>query len=82
MCSLQVQKEALARSYANKKFEQPYQTALYTASVIYEVKRWHISEYEAVIGDLTLQDLQVCNIARHREFVMLLQHLVPAIILV
>ena len=59
--ALQVQKEALARSYANKKFEQPYQTALYTASVICEVKRWHISEYEAVIGGLTLEDLQVAK---------------------
>lgn len=55
----QVQKEALARSFANKRFEQPYQTALYTSSVLHELKRWHISEYEAVIGGLSRDDLQV-----------------------
>lgn len=79
MFCLQVQKEALARSYANKKFEQPYQTALYTASVIYEVKRWHISEYEAVIGDLTLQDLQVSNITRLMKLELQLQQYVSAV---
>lgn len=54
-----VQKEALTRTYLNKKFEQPYQTALYTSSILHEVNRWHMSEYEAVIGNLSLADLQV-----------------------
>lgn len=56
---MQVQREALTRTYANKKFEQPYQTAMYTSSVLHEVKRWHTSEYEAVVGSLSKDDLQV-----------------------
>ena len=56
---MQVQKEAVTREYANKKFEQPYQSAMYTARMAHEFKRWHTSEYQAVIGDLTAADLQV-----------------------
>lgn len=62
LLTLQVQKELALKSYVNKKFEQPYQTALYTSSVIQEVKRWHVAEYEAVIGELSKADLEVHSI--------------------
>jgi hypothetical protein len=56
---MQVQKEALTREYANKKFEQPYESAMNSSSVAHEFKRWHTLELQAVIGDLTAADLQV-----------------------
>ena len=49
----------MTREYANKKFEQPYQSAMYAARIAHEFKRWHTSEYQAVIGGLTAADLQV-----------------------
>lgn len=58
-CVWQVQKDALQRDYSNIKYEQPYQTAMYTQSVLCEAKRWHVHSYEEAVTDLTPQDLQV-----------------------
>ncbi|EIE20423.1 hypothetical protein COCSUDRAFT_30601 [Coccomyxa subellipsoidea C-169] len=52
-----VQKEALAKEYANARYQQPYQTAMYETAVALEARRWHTNEYEAVIGDLQPSDL-------------------------
>ena len=53
LIQLQVQREAVSREYANMRYEQPYQTAIYTSSLLHELRKWHVSEYQAVIGDLT-----------------------------
>ncbi|BDA50691.1 Insulin-degrading enzyme [Coccomyxa sp. Obi] len=53
----QVQKEAVAKEYANARYQQPYQTAMYETAVLFEAQRWHTNEYEAVIGDLQPVDL-------------------------
>ena len=58
---LQVQKDALQRDYSNIKYEQPYQTALYNQSVLFEAKRWHVNSYEEALVDLTSQHLKVSN---------------------
>ncbi|GBG72511.1 hypothetical protein CBR_g12082 [Chara braunii] len=50
-------KEKVNKDFQNFKYEQPYQHALYTASVILEHKRWHMHEYLAVIPDLEAEDL-------------------------
>jgi len=50
-------KEQLMREYANMRYEQPYQRGMYQTSVLCEARRWHIDEYQAVIGDLTAADL-------------------------
>ena len=52
-------KEALAKEYANARYQQPYQTAMYETAVALEARRWHTNEYEAVIGDLQPSDLTV-----------------------
>lgn len=57
--SMQVQKEAVSREYANLRYEQPYQTAIYHSSILLEHKRWHFTEYEAVAPTLHLSDLSV-----------------------
>ena len=59
MCLFQVQKEAAAKEYANTRYDQPYQAALYETNVLLEAKRWHTDEYEAVIGRLKPSDLEV-----------------------
>ena len=59
MCIIQVQKEAAAKEYANTRYDQPYQAALYETNVLLEAKRWHTDEYEAVIGGLKPSDLEV-----------------------
>ena len=53
LSQLQVQREAVSREYANMRYEQPYQTAIYTSSLLHELRKWHVSEYQAVIDDLT-----------------------------
>ncbi|KAK9803974.1 hypothetical protein WJX72_009535 [[Myrmecia] bisecta] len=53
----EIQKSKAAKEYANMKYEQPYQHALYITSVLLEARRWHVREYEAVIGDLQPADL-------------------------
>ena len=61
LCStLQVQKEAATKEYANTRYDQPYQAALYENSVLLEAQRWHTEEYEKVIGGLEPADLEVC----------------------
>eukprot|EP00873_Tetraselmis_striata_P029260 jgi/Tetstr1/449524/TSEL_036612.t1 len=50
-------KEQLTREYANMRYEQPYQRAMYQTSILFDAKRWHIGEYMAVIGDLAPEDL-------------------------
>ncbi|KAG7668348.1 hypothetical protein Ndes2526B_g00937 [Nannochloris sp. 'desiccata'] len=49
--------EKLKKDYANMKFEQPYQMALYELSVAAEAKRWHVADYEAVLPTLTSEML-------------------------
>jgi len=49
--------EKLKKDYANMKFEQPYQMALYELSVAAEAKRWHVADYEAVLPTLTFEML-------------------------
>ena len=56
---LQVQKGALQRDYSKIKYEQPYQTALYNQSVLFEAKRWHVNSYEEALKDLTSEHLKV-----------------------
>ena len=46
-------KEKLKKDYANMRFEQPYQVALYELSVAAEAKRWHVADYEDVLPGLT-----------------------------
>lgn len=52
-----VLQEKLKKDYANMKFEQPYQMALYELSVAVEAKRWHVADYEAVLPTLTSEML-------------------------
>lgn len=59
MSVIQVQKEALQKDYSNIKYEQPYQTAMYNQSVLFEAKRWHVHSYEEALTDLTSQHLKV-----------------------
>ena len=56
---VQVQKDALQKDYSNIKYEQPYQTAMYNQSLLFEVKRWHVHSYEEALLDLTPKHLQV-----------------------
>lgn len=58
---MQIQKEAAAKEYANTRYDQPYQAALYQTNVLMEAQRWHSDEYEAVIGDLSPADLEVSH---------------------
>lgn len=55
----QVQKDALQKDYSNIKYEQPYQTAMYNQSLLFEAKRWHVHSYEEALLDLTPTHLQV-----------------------
>ncbi|KAL0046282.1 hypothetical protein WJX82_008028 [Trebouxia sp. C0006] len=55
---LQVQKDALQKDYSNIKYEQPYQTAMYNQSLLFEAKRWHVHSYEEALLDLTPTHLQ------------------------
>ena len=56
---MQIQKEAAAKQYANMRYDQPYQAALFEMKVLLEAQRWHTDEYEAVIGGLDPGDLAV-----------------------
>lgn len=58
---LQIQKEAAAKQYANTRYDQPYQAALFETKVLLEAQRWHTDEYEAVIGGLEPGDLKVSH---------------------
>lgn len=58
-CAAQVQQEALAKEYANTRYEQPYQTAMYEAAMLLHHRRWHMREYEAAVGKLAAPDLEV-----------------------
>lgn len=49
----------MAKEYANLKQQQPYERGLYNQEMTLEMRRWHVSEYEAVIGGLQLPDLKV-----------------------
>ena len=63
---VQVQKEAVTREFANRRYEQPYQTAVNTSSVIHEANRWHWDQYQEVVGDLTVQQLKVLSLFMSR----------------
>ena len=52
-----VLKEQLKKEYDNLKFDQPYQQALYANSVLMLQRKWHISEYNDVLTDLSFEDL-------------------------
>ena len=54
-----MQKDALQKDYSNVKYEQPYNTAIYNQSILFEAKRWHIHSYEEALVDLKPQHLQV-----------------------
>lgn len=47
------------KEYANTRYQQPYQTAMYEAAVLLEARRWHTDSYEAVIPDMQPLDLTV-----------------------
>ena len=53
-----MQKEAAAREYANLRLQQPYERALYDQDLALQTRRWHVSEYETVVGDLQSEDLR------------------------
>ena len=56
----EVVKEKLAKDFANVRYDQPYQYALYLLGVLTESKRWHVvDDYEAVLPGATPQQLQV-----------------------
>jgi hypothetical protein len=59
MGRVQVQKEAATREYANLRYQQPYQRAMYEAATVLEARRWHTDDYESVIPDLSPSDLAV-----------------------
>ena len=61
---LQVQKDALQKDYSNVKYEQPYQTAIYNQSMLFEANRWHIHNYEEAIVELKPHHLQVPKSAK------------------
>jgi hypothetical protein len=56
----QVQREAAAREYANLRLQQPYERALYDQEMALQTRRWHMSEYQAVVADLKPDHLRVC----------------------
>ncbi len=51
------------KEYANTRYDQPYQAALYENSMLLEAQRWHTDEYEKVIGGLEAADLEVWTFA-------------------
>lgn len=61
MCAgcVQIQKEALAKNFANTRYDQPYQAAMFETNVLLEAQRWHTDEYEAVIEQLKPANLKV-----------------------
>lgn len=54
----QVVKEKLGRDFANMKYDQPYQYALYCMNVLLEARRWHISDYQSILPSITPGQLQ------------------------
>ncbi|GAQ79598.1 Insulinase family protein [Klebsormidium nitens] len=50
-------KAQVKKDYQNFKYEQPYQQAMYNASLLLEHKRWHMDEYLAVLPHLHAADL-------------------------
>ena len=64
---LQVQRERVAKEYANLRQQQPYERALYDQEMALELRRWHVSEYEAVVGDLSPADLQARRCSLHTQ---------------
>ena len=54
-----VQRDIVQREYSNFFKEQPYQHAMYLASTLLELQKWHILEYleYASSGDLTHEAL-------------------------
>ena len=41
------------------RYQQPYQVAMFEAGALLEQRRWHVREYEAVIGGLEAAHLEV-----------------------
>eukprot|EP00899_Mesostigma_viride_P018660 jgi/Mesvir1/26796/Mv20563-RA.1 len=53
----QIVQDKLKKDYQNFRFQQPYQHAMYTTSVLLEQGRWHVNEYLQVIDRLKAADL-------------------------
>eukprot|EP00271_Cylindrocystis_brebissonii_P018956 TRINITY_DN5550_c0_g1_i1.p1 TRINITY_DN5550_c0_g1~~TRINITY_DN5550_c0_g1_i1.p1 ORF type:complete len:1062 (+),score=215.89 TRINITY_DN5550_c0_g1_i1:412-3597(+) len=51
-------KEKQLKDFENFKYDQPYQQAMYNASILLEYRRWHMSEYLTVLPGLEAQDLR------------------------
>ncbi|KAL4858339.1 Insulin-degrading enzyme-like 1 [Chlorella vulgaris] len=49
---------ALSFTVLPDRYDQPYQYALYSLGVLLEARRWHVSDYEAVLPALTADRLQ------------------------
>lgn len=41
------------------RYDQPYQVALYSFGVLAEARRWHVTDYEAVLPGVMPEALQV-----------------------
>jgi insulysin len=54
----EVVKEKKAKDFANMKYDQPYQVALYSLGVALEARRWHIADYEQVLPGITAEHVQ------------------------
>ncbi len=58
---MQIVREALTKDFAAMlENDQPYERALYSTSQLLEARKWHVSQYLAVLPALQPQDLQVC----------------------
>lgn len=42
-----------------RRYDQPYQYALYCLGVACEERRWHVADYEAALPGLAAQQLEV-----------------------
>ncbi|KAK3262595.1 hypothetical protein CYMTET_28558 [Cymbomonas tetramitiformis] len=51
-------RERLQQDYINVRYEQPYQRIVYNSSLLLEADRWHVEEYEAVVGNVTPKQLE------------------------
>lgn len=58
---VQIVREALTKDFAAMlENDQPYERALYSTSQLLEARKWHVSQYLAVLPALQPQDLKVC----------------------
>ena len=52
-----VVREEVAKEYANMKYQQPYQWAMYRRELLTQMKRWRVEEYEPIAGAATAAQL-------------------------